>query len=334
MTKVALITGITGQDGSYLAELLLEKGYEVHGIVRRASLINTHRIDHIFNRIKLHYGDLTDALSIVSVIKKVQPEEIYNLGAQSHVKVSFEEPEYTAQTDAIGTLRVLEAVRLLGMENWVRIYQASTSELYGLVQETPQKETTPMYPRSPYGVAKLYGFWIVKNYRESYDMHASSGILFNHESSRRGETFVTRKIVRALSRISVGLQDTLELGNLNARRDWGHAKDYVRAMWLMLQEKTPDDYVIATGEQYSVKDFVDAAAPYFGFNIEWRGEGVREFGYCLNTNRTVVRVNSKYFRPAEVETLLGDATKARKVLGWKPEFTFEKLVEEMVLNGQ
>ena len=334
MTKVALITGITGQDGSYLAELLLEKGYEVHGIVRRTSLINTHRIDHIFNQIKLHYGDLTDALSIVSIIKKVQPEEIYNLGAQSHVKVSFEEPEYTAQTDAIGTLRVLEAVRLLGMENWVKIYQASTSELYGLVQETPQKETTPMYPRSPYGVAKLYGFWIVKNYRESYDMHASSGILFNHESSRRGETFVTRKIVRALSRISVGLQDTLELGNLNARRDWGHAKDYVRAMWLMLQEKTPDDYVIATGEQYSVKDFVNAAAPYFGFNIEWRGEGVREFGYCLNTNRTVVRVNSKYFRPAEVETLLGDATKARKVLGWKPEFTFEQLVEEMVLNGQ
>ena len=334
MTKVALITGITGQDGSYLAELLLEKGYEVHGIVRRTSLINTHRIDHIFNRITLHYGDLTDALSIVSVIKKVQPEEIYNLGAQSHVKVSFEEPEYTAQTDAIGTLRVLEAVRLLGMENWVKIYQASTSELYGLVQETPQKETTPMYPRSPYGVAKLYGFWIVKNYRESYDMHASSGILFNHESSRRGETFVTRKIVRALSRISVGLQDTLELGNLNARRDWGHAKDYVRAMWLMLQEKTPDDYVIATGEQYSVKDFVNAAAPYFGFNIEWRGEGLNEFGYCLNTNRTVVRVNPKYFRPAEVETLLGDATKAREVLGWKPKFTFEQLVEEMVLNGQ
>jgi len=256
MTKVALITGITGQDGSYLAELLLEKGYEVHGIVRRASLINTHRIDHIFNRIKLHYGDLTDALSIVSVIKKVQPEEIYNLGAQSHVKVSFEEPEYTAQTDAIGTLRVLEAVRLLGMENWVRIYQASTSELYGLVQETPQKETTPMYPRSPYGVAKLYGFWIVKNYRESYDMHASSGILFNHESSRRGETFVTRKIVRALSRISVGLQNTLELGNLNARRDWGHAKDYVEAMWLMLQQDEPEDYVVATGETHSVKEFL------------------------------------------------------------------------------
>ena len=334
MSKVALITGITGQDGSYLAELLLEKGYEVHGIVRRASMINTHRIDHIFHRITLHYGDLTDALGIVAVIKKVQPEEIYNLGAQSHVKVSFDQPEYTANTDALGTLRVLEAVRLLGMENDVRIYQASTSELYGLVQEVPQKETTPMYPRSPYGVAKLYGFWIVKNYRESYDMHASSGILFNHESSRRGETFVTRKIVRALSRISVGLQNTLELGNLNARRDWGHAKDYVEAMWLMLQQEKPDDYVISTGEQYSVKDFVDMSAPYFGFNIEWRGEGLDEFGYCLNTNRTVVRVNERYFRPAEVETLLGDSTKAREVLGWEPKHSFQDLVEEMVLNGQ
>ena len=332
--KVALITGITGQDGSYLAELLLEKGYTVHGIVRRASLINTHRIDHIFNKITLHYGDLTDALSIVSIIKTVQPDEIYNLGAQSHVKVSFDQPEYTAQTDALGTLRVLEAVRLLGMESHVRIYQASTSELYGLVQETPQTETTPMYPRSPYGVAKLYGYWIIKNYRESYDLHASSGILFNHESSRRGETFVTRKIVRALSRISTGLQGTLELGNLNARRDWGHAQDYVEAMWLMLQQEKPDDYVIATGEQYSVKDFVEAAAPYFGFNIEWRGEGLDEFGYCLNTNRTVVKVNPRYFRPAEVETLLGDPTKAKTVLGWEPKFTFDGLVEEMVLNGQ
>ena len=332
--KVALITGITGQDGSYLAELLLEKGYTVHGIVRRASLINTHRIDHIFNKITLHYGDLTDALSIVSIIKTVQPDEIYNLGAQSHVKVSFDQPEYTAQTDALGTLRVLEAVRLLGMESHVRIYQASTSELYGLVQETPQSETTPMYPRSPYGVAKLYGYWIIKNYRESYDLHASSGILFNHESSRRGETFVTRKIVRALSRISTGLQGTLELGNLNARRDWGHAQDYVEAMWLMLQQEKPDDYVIATGEQYSVKDFVEAAAPYFGFNIEWRGEGLDEFGYCLNTNRTVVKVNPRYFRPAEVETLLGDPTKAKTVLGWEPKFTFDGLVEEMVLNGQ
>jgi GDPmannose 4,6-dehydratase len=332
--KVALITGITGQDGSYLAELLLEKGYEVHGIIRRASLINTHRIDHIFDRITLHYGDLTDALGIVRIIKEVQPEEIYNLGAQSHVKVSFDQPEYTANTDALGTLRVLEAVRLLGMEDSVRIYQASTSELYGLVQETPQTETTTMYPRSPYGVAKLYGYWIIKNYRESYDLHASSGILFNHESSRRGETFVTRKIVRALSRISTGLQGTLELGNLNARRDWGHAQDYVEAMWLMLQQEKPDDYVIATGEQYSVKDFVDASAPYFGFNIEWRGEGLDEFGYCLNTNRTIVKVNPKYFRPAEVETLLGDPTKAKTVLGWEPKFTFDGLVEEMVLNGQ
>ena len=334
MTKRALITGITGQDGSYLAELLLEKGYEVHGIIRRSSMINTHRIDHIFDRITLHYGDLTDALGIVSIIKKVGPQEIYNLGAQSHVKVSFDQPEYTANTDALGTLRVLEAVRLLGMENEVRIYQASTSELYGLVQETPQRETTPMYPRSPYGVAKLYGYWIIKNYRESYGMHASSGILFNHESSRRGETFVTRKIVRALSRISVGLQDTLELGNLNALRDWGHAKDYVEAMWLMLQQEDPDDYVIATGRQYSVKDFVEEAAPYFGFKIEWRGEGIDEFGYCLNTNRTVIRVNEKYFRPAEVETLLGDATKAREVLGWEPKIDFTSLVEEMVLNGQ
>jgi GDPmannose 4,6-dehydratase len=332
--KVALITGITGQDGSYLAELLLQKGYTVHGIVRRASMINTHRIDHIFERITLHYGDLTDALSIVSIIKTVQPDEIYNLGAQSHVKVSFDQPEYTAQTDALGTLRVLEAVRLLGMESHVRIYQASTSELYGLVQETPQSETTPMYPRSPYGVAKLYGYWIIKNYRESYDIHASSGILFNHESSRRGETFVTRKIVRALSRISVGLQSDLQLGNLNARRDWGHAKDYVEAMWLMLQQEKPDDYVIATGEQYSVKDFVNAAAPYFGFNIEWRGEGLDEFGFCLNTGRTVVKVNPKYFRPAEVETLLGDPTKAKEVLGWTPTYTFNGLVEEMVLNGQ
>jgi GDPmannose 4,6-dehydratase len=332
--KVALITGITGQDGSYLAELLLQKGYTVHGIVRRASMINTHRIDHIFERITLHYGDLTDALSIVSIIKTVQPDEIYNLGAQSHVKVSFDQPEYTAQTDALGTLRVLEAVRLLGMESHVRIYQASTSELYGLVQETPQSETTPMYPRSPYGVAKLYGYWIIKNYRESYDIHASSGILFNHESSRRGETFVTRKIVRALSRISVGLQSDLQLGNLNARRDWGHAKDYVEAMWLMLQQEKPDDYVIATGEQYSVKDFVDAAAPYFGFNIQWRGEGLDEFGFCLNTNRTVIKVNPKYFRPAEVETLLGDPTKAKEVLGWTPTHTFDELVEEMVLNGQ
>ena len=334
MSRVALITGITGQDGSYLAELLLEKGYDVHGVIRRTSQINTHRIDHIFDRITLHYGDLTDSLGIVGVIQKVQPTEIYNLGAQSHVKVSFEQPEYTANTDALGTLRVLEAVRLLGMETYVRIYQASTSELYGLVQEVPQKETTPMYPRSPYGVSKLYGYWIIKNYRESYNMHASSGILFNHESSRRGETFVTRKIVRALSRISTGNQKMLELGNLNALRDWGHAKDYVEAMWLMLQQEKPDDYVIATGKQYSVRDFVDAAAPYFGLNIKWRGEGLEEFGFDMTTGKTVVKVNPKYFRPAEVETLLGDATKAREVLGWEPKYDFNALVEEMVINGQ
>ena len=270
--KTALITGITGQDGSYLAELLLEKGYEVHGIIRRCSLINTHRIDHIYNKLNLHYGDLTDSTNLVRVIQMVQPDEIYNLGAQSHVKVSFEMPEYTGQTDALGTLRVLEAVRLLGMENKVRIYQASTSEMFGLVQETPQKETTPFYPRSPYGCAKVYGYWITKNYREAYGMYACTGILFNHESPRRGETFVTRKITQALSRISVGLQDCLYLGNLNAKRDWGHAKDFVEAMWLMLQQDEPDDFVIATGKQYSVKEFVNAAGPYFGLHIEWEGD--------------------------------------------------------------
>ena len=332
--KVALITGITGQDGSYLAELLLEKGYEVHGIVRRASLINTHRIDHIYDQINLHYGDLTDATNIIGVIKKVEPDEIYNLGAQSHVKVSFETPEYTGQVDGLGTLRILEAVRLLGMEKHVRIYQASTSELYGLVQEVPQKETTPFYPRSPYGVAKLYGYWIVKNYRESYGLHASSGILFNHESSRRGETFVTRKITRGLSRISTGQQDVLSLGNLDARRDWGHAKDFVEAMWLMLQQDQPDDYVIATGVQYSVRDFVDAAAPYFGFKIEWMGEGLNEVGYDWNTKRPIIKVDPKYFRPAEVESLLGDATKAKEKLGWEPKTSFTELVEDMVLYGQ
>ena len=332
--KVALITGITGQDGSYLAELLLQKGYEVHGIVRRASLINTHRIDHIYNRIHLHYGDLTDSTNIVRVIQKVQPDEIYNLGAQSHVKVSFEMPEYTADVDGVGTLRVLEAVRLLGMEDRVRIYQASTSELYGLVQETPQSETTPFYPRSPYGVAKLYGFWIVKNYRESYGMHCSSGILFNHESPRRGETFVTRKITQGLSKISVGLQECLYLGNLDAKRDWGHAKDYVEAMWLMLQQDEPEDYVIATGVQYSVREFVEAAAPYFGMKIEWMGEGLNEVGYDWNTKRPVIKVDPKYFRPAEVETLLGDATKAKEKLGWEPKISFKELVEDMVLYGQ
>jgi GDPmannose 4,6-dehydratase len=332
--SVALITGITGQDGSYLAELLLEKGYEVHGIVRRSSLINTHRIDHIYDKLTLHYGDLTDATNIIGVIKKVEPDEIYNLGAQSHVKVSFETPEYTGNTDGLGTLRVLEAVRLLGMEDKVRIYQASTSELYGLVQEVPQRETTPFYPRSPYGVAKLYGYWIVKNYRESYGLHASSGILFNHESPRRGETFVTRKITRGLSRISTGEQDVLSLGNLDARRDWGHAKDFVEAMWLMLQQDQPDDYVIATGVQYSVRDFVDAAAPYFGMKIEWMGEGLNEVGYDWNTKRPVIKVDPKYFRPAEVESLLGDATKAKEKLGWEPKTSFTELVEDMVLYGQ
>jgi len=330
----ALISGVTGQDGSYLAELLLKKGYEVHGIIRRTSSFNTGRIDHIFDQLHLHYGDLTDSLNIVSIIKEVEPDEIYNLGAQSHVKVSFEEPEYTAQTDALGTLRVLEAVRLLGMTDRVRIYQASTSELYGLVQETPQKETTPFYPRSPYGVAKLYGYWIIKNYRESYGMHASSGILFNHESPRRGETFVTRKITRGLSRISTGLQECLYLGNLNSRRDWGHAEDYVEAMWLMLQQETPDDYVIATGKEYSVKDFVEASAEYFGMKIEWQGEGLDEVGIDRFTKKVVVRVSDKYFRPAEVETLWGDPTKAKEVLGWKPKHTFASLVEDMCIYGQ
>jgi GDPmannose 4,6-dehydratase len=333
MRFVALITGITGQDGSYLAEFLLEKGYEVHGIIRRSSSINTDRIDHIYPRLKLHYGDLTDGSSLIRLIQEIKPTEIYNLGAQSHVKVSFEIPEYTGQVDALGTLRVLEAVRLLGMEKDVRIYQASTSELYGLVQQTPQSETTPFYPRSPYGVAKLYGYWIVKNYRESYGMHCSSGILFNHESPRRGETFVTRKIVQALSRISMGYQQSVELGNLNAKRDWGHAKDFVEAMWLMLQEPEPDDYVIATGEQYSVKQFVETAAPYFGMRITWEGEGLNEVGVDQN-GMVRVRVNEKYFRPAEVETLLGDPSKAKKKLGWRPKFTFEKLVEDMCINGQ
>jgi len=334
--KVALITGITGQDGSYLTELLLEKGYEVHGIVRRASLINTHRIDHIYSKLKdnLHYGDLTDSTSIINIIKKVQPDEIYNLGAQSHVKVSFEIPEYTGQVDALGTLRILEGVRLLGMEDRVRIYQASTSELYGLVQETPQSEKTPFYPRSPYGCAKIYGYWIVKNYREAYGMYACTGILFNHESPRRGETFVTRKITRGLSRISTDMQDVLELGNLNAKRDWGHARDFVEAMWMMLQQESPDDYVIATGEQYSVRAFVETAAPYFGMKIEWEGEGLEEVGIDKNTGKTVIRVNPKYFRPTEVETLLGDATKAKEKLGWEPKISFNQLVEDMCIYGQ
>ena len=334
MSKVALITGITGQDGSYLAEFLLTKGYKVHGIIRRSSLINTHRIDHIYEKIKLHYGDLTDPVNLMGVLREVKPTEIYNLGAQSHVKVSFEMPEYTSNVDGLGTLRVLEAVRMLGMEKDVRIYQASTSELYGDVQETPQTETTPFHPRSPYGVAKLYGYWIVKNYREAYGFHASSGILFNHESPRRGETFVTRKITQGLSRISVGLQKVLYLGNVNSKRDWGHAKDYVEAMWLMLQQDEPDDYVIATGEQYSVKDFVNEAAPYFGFKLDWMGEGLDEVALDWNTKRTVISVNERYFRPSEVDSLLGDATKAKEKLGWEPKTTFKQLVEDMCIYGQ
>jgi len=332
--KTALITGITGQDGSYLAELLLEKGYEVHGIVRRSSLINTHRIDHIFNKIELHYGDLTDSTNLISVIQKVQPDEIYNLGAQSHVKVSFEMPEYTGQVDALGTLRILEAVRILGMADKCRIYQASTSEMFGLVQEVPQKETTPFYPRSPYGCAKVYSYWMTKNYREAYGMYACTGILFNHESPRRGETFVTRKICRGLAYISSGIQDTLYLGNLDAKRDWGHARDYVRAMWMMLQQDNPDDYVIATGEQYSVREFVEKASPYFGMNIEWMGEGIDEVGFDWNTKRPIIKVDPKYFRPTEVESLLGDATKAKEKLGWKPEISFDQLIEEMCIYGQ
>ena len=330
--KVALITGITGQDGSYLAEFLLEKGYEVHGIIRRSSSINTSRIDHIFKKIQLHYGDLTDSTNLVRIIQKVQPDEIYNLGAQSHVKVSFEMPEYTGMVDGLGTLRILEAVRLLGMEKKTRIYQASTSEMFGKVQEIPQKETTPFYPRSPYGCSKVYAYWVTKNYRESYGMYSCSGILFNHESPRRGETFVTRKIVRGLKSISEGKQDVLVLGNLDAKRDWGHAKDYVEAMWLMLQQDEAEDFVIATGKQYSVKDFVEKADEYFGMKIVWLKNDSEEVGYDMNTSRIVIRVDPKYFRPAEVETLLGDATKAKEKLGWEPKISFDQLVEEMCKN--
>ena len=328
----ALITGITGQDGSYLAELLLEKGYEVHGIVRRSSLINTHRIDHIYDRIHLHYGDLTDSGNLISLVQKIKPTEVYNLGAMSHVKVSFEMPEYTGEVDALGTLRLLEAIRLL--DHPCKFYQASTSELYGLVQEVPQRETTPFYPRSPYGVAKLYSYWIVRNYREAYGIHASNGILFNHESPRRGETFVTRKITRGLSQISCGLQDVLELGNLDAQRDWGHAKDYVRGMWMITQHETPDDFVLATGEMRSVREFVDEASRYFGLKIEWQGEGLDEIGVDKYSGKTVVKVNPKYYRPTEVEQLLGDATKAKEVLGWEPEIDFQSLVEDMCIYGQ
>jgi len=334
--KKALITGITGQDGSYLAELLLDKGYEVHGIKRRASLFNTDRIDHLYTdpheegcRLFLHYGDMTDSSSLIRIIQKVQPDEIYNLAAQSHVAVSFEEPVYTADSDAVGTLRVLEAIRILGLEKKTKFYQASTSELYGEVCETPQTETTPFHPRSPYGVAKMYAYWITVNYRESYGIYACNGILFNHESPRRGETFVTRKITRALARIKLGIQGCLYLGNMNARRDWGHAKDYVRMQWMMLQQDEPDDFVIATGTQYSVRDFVNTAAAEIDMQITWKGEGVDEKGYDAQGN-CIIAVDSRYFRPAEVETLLGDPGKAKEKLGWVPEITFNELVTEMM----
>ncbi len=336
MKKRALITGITGQDGSYLAEFLIEKGYEVHGIRRRTSLYNTARIEHLYKDVHeenvsmfLHYGDMTDGGNLTRIIAKVQPHEIYNLAAQSHVAVSFEEPEYTGNCDALGTLRLLESIRLLGMTNSVRIYQASTSELFGKVQEVPQSETTPFYPRSPYGVAKLYAYWATVNYRESYGMFACNGILFNHESPVRGENFVSRKITRALCRISLGLQECLYLGNIDAKRDWGHARDYVRMQWMMLQQDTPEDYVIATGEQFSVRTFVEKAASQLGMDISWQGEGVDTIGVNKNGG-TVVRIDPIYFRPAEVETLLGDPSKAKRNLGWEPQITFDELVSEMM----
>jgi GDPmannose 4,6-dehydratase len=335
--KVALITGITGQDGAYLAEFLLNKGYEIHGIKRRTSLFNTDRIDHLYRdphdpdrRFILHYGDMTDSLSLLRVMQQARPDEVYNLAAQSHVAVSFEEPEYTADSDALGTLRLLEAIRVLGLGKKTRFYQASTSELFGKVQEVPQKETTPFYPRSPYAVAKLYGYWITVNYREAYGLYACNGILFNHESPVRGETFVTRKITRALARIKLGLQDKLYLGNLNAKRDWGHARDYVEAQWLMLQQDHPEDFVIATGQQYSVREFVDAAAARLAIRIDWRGEGVDEEGYDKDSGRCIVQVDPRYFRPTEVETLLGDPSKAKAKLGWEPRMSFGVLVQEMV----
>ena len=336
-TKVALITGITGQDGAYLAEFLLNRDYIVHGMKRRTSLINTDRIDHLYQdphevdqRFILHHGDMTDSSSLMRIIQQVQPDEIYNLAAQSHVAVSFEEPEYTANSDALGALRVLEAIRILGLEKKTRYYQASTSELYGLVQETPQTETTPFYPRSPYAVAKLYAYWITVNYREAYGIYACNGILFNHESPIRGETFVTRKITRGLARIKLGLQDCLYLGNLNAKRDWGHAKDYVEMQWLMLQQDKPEDFVIATGVQHTVRDFVNTAANALGISISWRGEGVNEVG-CL-ANKEIIKVDQRYFRPTEVETLLGDAEKARVNLGWMPKVTFKEMVMEMIAS--
>jgi len=338
-TKVALITGITGQDGAYLAEFLLDKGYEVHGIKRRSSSFNTDRIDHLYQdphetgrKFILHYGDLSDSMSLVRIIQQIQPDEIYNLGAQSHVAVSFETPEYTADTVGLGALRILEAIRISGLEKKTRYYQASTSELYGEVQETPQKETTPFYPRSPYAAAKLYAYWITINYREAYGMYACNGILFNHESPVRGETFVTRKITRALARISLGLQDTVYLGNMNAKRDWGHAKDYVEMQWLMLQQDEPDDFCIATGVQFSVRDFVNFAWGHLGKTIRWEGEGMDEKGYDAETGNLIVAVDKRYFRPTEVETLLGDPSKAKEKLGWEPKITLEEMVHEMMEN--
>lgn len=337
MAKTALITGVTGQDGAYLAELLLSKGYTVHGVKRRSSLFNTHRIDHLYHDphekgvpFHLHYGDLTDSTNLIRIVQEVQPDEIYNLAAQSHVQVSFETPEYTANADAIGTLRILEAMRILKLENKTRFYQASTSELYGLVQEIPQKETTPFYPRSPYGVAKLYAFWITKNYREAYNMYACNGILFNHESPIRGETFVTRKITRAAAKIKLGLQEKLYLGNLDAERDWGHAKDYVEGMWLMLQQEKPDDYVLATGKKISVRTFVDYAFREAGIVLRWDGKGADERGIDTLTGKVRVQIDPRYFRPAEVDLLVGDASKAERELGWKPKHTVEELCREMV----
>ena len=337
MGKVALITGITGQDGAYLAELLLEKGYEVHGIKRRSSLFNTDRIDHLYKDLHeknvkffLHYGDLTDSTNLIRIVQQVQPDEIYNLAAQSHVQVSFDTPEYTANADALGTLRILEAIRILKLEKKTKFYQASTSELYGLVQETPQKETTPFYPRSPYAVAKLYGYWITVNYREAYGIYACNGILFNHESPLRGETFVTRKITRAVARIKLGLQEKLYLGNLSAKRDWGYAKDYVEAMWLMLQQDNPEDFVVATGETHEVREFVTLAFKEVGINIKWQGAGIDEKGIDEATGKTIIEVDPRYFRPTEVELLLGDATKAQQKLGWKPKTNLAELCAMMV----
>lgn len=339
MSKVALITGVTGQDGAYLAELLLNKGYHVHGIKRRSSLFNTDRIDHLYQdqheknvHFKLHYGDLTDSTNLIRIIQEVQPDEIYNLAAQSHVKVSFETPEYTANSDALGTLRILEAIRILGLEKKTRFYQASTSELYGLVQEIPQRETTPFYPRSPYGVAKLYGFWITKNYRESYGMYACNGILFNHESPLRGETFVTRKITRGVAKISLGMQDKLFMGNIDSERDWGHAQDYVEGMWLMLQQDEPDDFVLATGVKITVRKFIEMSFNEVGIAVEWKGTGDQEKGYNKATGAVVVEIDPKYYRPAEVELLVGDASKAKAKLGWTPKRTVEHLCKEMVAS--